>query len=59
MPSLEQTHIKTVEEAIEILNTSGYHHTKLESKLNQLIGYLQANDEIKKTMEAQLPGISS
>tara|TARA_R110001592_G_scaffold268269_3_gene534551 strand:- start:53427 stop:53582 length:156 start_codon:yes stop_codon:yes gene_type:complete len=45
--SLELEHIETVEEALEILTTSGYHHSTLIGKLNQLIGYLIANEEIK------------
>ena len=49
MASLEKEHIATVEEALEVLNTDGYNHHSLKSKLNRLIGYLIATDEIKNT----------
>tara|TARA_R110002095_G_scaffold203973_1_gene186395 strand:- start:80 stop:241 length:162 start_codon:yes stop_codon:yes gene_type:complete len=44
--SLEREHIETVEEALEILTTDDYNHTTIIKKLNQLIGYLIANEEI-------------
>ena len=48
MDTLEKQHIKTIEEAIEVLHTSGYNYTSLKDKLNKLIGYLQGMDELKK-----------
>lgn len=47
MDNLEKKHMATVEEAIEILRTSGYNHISLISSMNQLIGYLIATDELK------------
>lgn len=47
MKSLEKEHIETVEEAIQILHTSGYNHHSLKSRLNRLIGYLTATEELK------------
>jgi hypothetical protein len=46
--SLEQTHIKTVEESIEILHTDDYNHRSLINRLNQLVGYLKSTEEIKQ-----------
>lgn len=49
--NLERQHKKTIEEAIEVLSTDDYNHHSLISRLNQLHGYLTANEEFKKAKE--------
>lgn len=44
--SLEQTHISSIEEAIELIKDEKYTHGNLIGRLNRAIGYLIANDEI-------------